>query len=45
MEEIKDLLAQWEEIGKANGSGIEISYQILSLLIAKVEQLDAQING
>lgn len=45
MEEIKAILAQWEEIGTANGAGIELSYQLLSLLVAKVEELDAKVNG
>jgi hypothetical protein len=45
MEEIKAILAQWEEIGTANGAGIELSYQLLSLLVAKVEELDAKANG
>ena len=45
MEEIKSILAQWEEIGPAHGGGIELSYQILTLLVAKVEELDAKVNG
>ena len=45
MEEIKAILAEWEEVGTASGSGVELSYKILALLIDKVEQLDAQLNG
>jgi hypothetical protein len=45
MEEIKAILAQWEEIGTANGAGVELSYQILSLLCDKVAELDAKVNG
>jgi hypothetical protein len=45
MEEIKNLLEQWEEAGTASGAGIEISYQIINLLVAKIEQMDAEING
>jgi|LauGreDrversion4_2_1035121.scaffolds.fasta_scaffold1137551_2 hypothetical protein len=45
MEEIKALLAQWEEEGTASGAGVEKAYLILELLVAKVEQLDAQLNG
>lgn len=45
MEEIRSLLAQWEEEGIASGAGVEKAYLILELLIAKVEQLDAQLNG
>jgi hypothetical protein len=45
MEEIKNLLAQWEEEGIASGAGVEKAYLILELLAAKVEQLDAQLNG
>lgn len=45
MEEIKVLLAEWEEQGTASGAGVEKAYLILELLIAKVEQLDAQLNG
>jgi len=46
MEEIKALLAEWkEEEGTASAAGVEKAYYILELLIAKVEQLDAQLNG
>ncbi len=45
MEEIKALLAEWEIEGVASGAGVEKAYLILELLIAKVEQLDAQLNG
>jgi hypothetical protein len=44
MEEIKNLLAQWEDAGTASGTGVEFSYQIISLLVAKIEQLDEQNN-
>ncbi len=45
MEEIKALLAQWEEEVTASVAGVEKAYLILELLTAKVEQLDAQLNG
>jgi hypothetical protein len=45
MEEIKALLAEWEAEGTASGAGVEKAYRILELLAAKVEQLDAQLNG
>jgi hypothetical protein len=45
MEEIKAILAQWEEVGTASGTGVEMSYQIISLLIDKIEELDAKVNG
>ena len=45
MEEIKTLLAEWEAEGTASGAGVEKAYLILELLTAKVEQLDAQLNG
>jgi hypothetical protein len=45
MEEIKVLLAEWETEGIASGAGVEKAYLILELLVAKVEQLDAQLNG
>ena len=45
MEEIKSLLAEWEEEGLASGANLERAYLILELLTAKVEQLDAQLNG
>jgi len=45
MEEIRNILAQWEEVGTASGTGVEMSYQIISLLIAKIEELDAKVNG
>lgn len=45
MEEIKSLLAQWEQEGIASGAGVEKAYLVLALLTAKVEQLDAQLNG
>jgi hypothetical protein len=45
MEEIKALLAEWEEEGTASAAGVEKTYHILNLLVAKIEQLDAQLNG
>jgi hypothetical protein len=45
MEEIKAILTQWEEAGIGSGTGIEMSYQIISILIDKVEELDAKVNG
>jgi hypothetical protein len=45
MEEIKNLLAQWEEDGVGSGFGIEKAYLILQLLVDKIEELDAKANG
>jgi len=38
-------LAEWEQEGTASAAGVEKAYHILDLLITKVEQLDAQLNG
>ncbi len=45
MEEIKNILDAWEEEGTANGTGIEKAFNILTALVTKVEELEAQVQA
>ena len=45
MDEIKALLEQWQSEGLVNPGGLEKAYEVISLLIQKVEDLENQINS
>ena len=43
MNEIKELLASWENDGLANIGALELAHQAILLLVARVEDLEAQV--
>jgi len=45
MNEIKELLESWKTDGLVNPDSLEKAYDALVLLVAKVEELEAQINA
>jgi len=45
MNEIKDLLQAWQDGEYINPDGIKAAYDLVSLLVAKVEALEAQIQN
>ncbi len=44
MNEIKELLEQWKEDGFPNPDSLGKAYEAISLLVDKVEQLEAQVQ-
>jgi hypothetical protein len=44
MDEIKELLEQWKEDGLVNPDSLEKAYEAISLLVNRVEQLEAQVQ-
>lgn len=44
MDEIKNLLNSWEENGFINPEALKDAYDAIILLVAKVEELEAQIE-
>ena len=45
MDEIKELVEAWKEDGLVNPGSLEIAYNAIVLLVAKVEELEAQIQN
>lgn len=45
MDEIKELLEQWKEDGLTNPDSLEKAHEAIVLLVAKVEQLEAQVQA
>ena len=45
MNEIKNLLEQWKEDGFVNPGALESAYNAIILLVAKVEELEAQVQA
>jgi hypothetical protein len=44
MDEIKELLEQWKQDGFPNPDSLEKAYEAISLLVNRVEQLEAQVQ-
>jgi hypothetical protein len=45
MDEIKELLEQWKEDGLTNPDSLEKAHKAIVSLVAKVEQLEAQVQA
>jgi hypothetical protein len=45
MDNVKVLLEQWKEDGLANPDALLVAYDAIVLLIAKVEELEAQVQA
>jgi hypothetical protein len=45
MDEIKELLEQWKEDGFPNPDSLGKAYEAITLLVDRVEQLEAQIQA
>jgi len=45
MNEIKDLLDSWKQDGLVNPDALEKAYDAITLLVAKIEELEAQVQA
>jgi hypothetical protein len=45
MDEVKVLLDAWKEDGLVNPGSLESAYNAIVLLVAKVEELEAQVQA
>ena len=45
MDEIKELLAEWENDSFINPNALKSAYNAIVLLVAKVEELEAQVQA
>jgi hypothetical protein len=45
MDNVKVLLEQWKEDGLVNPAALEAAYDAIVLLVAKVEELEAQVQA
>ena len=45
MDEIKELVEAWKKDGLVNPGSLEIAYNAVALLVAKVEELEAQVQA
>jgi hypothetical protein len=45
MDEIKELLTSWEEDGYINQGGLQSASEAIKLLVARVEELEAQVQA
>lgn len=45
MNEIKELVEAWKEDGFVNPGALESAYNAIVLLVAKVEELEAQVQA
>jgi hypothetical protein len=45
MDEIKELVEAWKEDGLVNPGSLELAYNAIVLLVAKVEELESKLNA
>ena len=45
MDDVKNLLEQWKADGFVNPGALESAYDAIVLLVAKVEELEAQVQA